>query len=425
MSSLRPDAIQVIEPMIGVDNARGLSTRPTSRAPVLRNRTLLVWELSLGIWLFATLALATSSYVLKLAMGDPAHFLRELAIEACNVFTFAPMTPFAFALGLRYQIHRRNWRSTLLVLLAGGVGFTLAHVLIQGITPYAVWDTHSNGWVSGIGFSKEYGLQIHWHNFERLLISTAAEDIIFIYTSIVLIAHAVAYHQSFREGELRKSQLESQLALARLQTLKSQLQPHFLFNTLHSISSLMHTDVDSADQMMSLLSDLLRTSLSNHESHLTTLGEELRFVDTYLEIESIRFENRLRVTRDIAANTRDVPVPHLLLQPIVENAVRHGVLQRAADGQIRICAKRSDDHLHLWVTDNGPGLSEAGPRAAGTGLGLHATRERLRTLYADDFEMTVRTAPAGGVEVFIRLPCCTSNAFAPLAGVVGGSVAPP
>jgi two-component system LytT family sensor kinase len=231
-----------------------------------------------------------------------------------------------------------------------------------------------------------------------------------VYTGIVLIGHAVSYHQSFREGELRKSQLESQLATARLEALQSQLQPHFLFNTLHSISSLMLTDVAAADQMMSLLSDLLRMSLATKGSQVTTLRDELQFVDTYLEIETIRFEERLTVLRDISPDTLDAVVPHLLLQPLVENAVRHGVARLSSGGQIRIASSRNGRDLYLRVTDNGPGFADSGQIPSGAGLGLKATQERLSTLYGTNQAMDIRAAGEGGVDVQLRIPLSMRDA---------------
>jgi two-component system, LytTR family, sensor kinase len=187
------------------------------------------------------------------------------------------------------------------------------------------------------------------------------------------------------------------------------LRPHFLFNTLHSISSLMFTDVAAADQMMTLLSDLLRLSLRNDGSQVTSLREELQFVDTYLEIESIRFESRLTIERDIAPDTLSASVPHLMLQPLVENAVRHGVAPMQSGGRIRITASRSGpNHLLLQVIDNGPGLKTSGPQPGRPGLGLATTQERLRALYADNQKMDIRAAAGGGTEVLLRIPLTLS-----------------
>jgi two-component system LytT family sensor kinase len=194
------------------------------------------------------------------------------------------------------------------------------------------------------------------------------------------------------------------LAKAHLHALKSQLQPHFLFNTLHSISALMLTDAMAADRMMSRLSDLLRMSLESDRAQITTLSRELEFVNGYLEIEKVRFEDRLTVVLDIAPETLDAQVPHLLLQPLVENAVRHGVARLPSGGEIRITTSHNDRSLHMRIRDNGPGLIDAAEVQSKDGLGLGATRERLRTLYGNDQEIDVRNAVDGGVEVHVRIP---------------------
>jgi LytS/YehU family sensor histidine kinase len=292
--------------------------------------------------------------------------------------------------------------------LAGGVLFTLGHVLLRGLTPFGNWE--GGRWHTAVDWSSPAGLQVHWRVYAHMLIVNPMQDLIFDYVPIALIGLAVAYHQSFRQNELRQSQLESHLATARLEALKSQLRPHFLFNTLHSISSLMFTDVAAADQMMSLLSDLLRQSLRNNDSQVTTLREELQFVDTYLEIETIRFESRLTIERDIAPDTLSALVPYLLLQPLVENAVRHGVARMESGGRIRIAASRSGGELLLRVSDNGPGIRTSTQPAARAGLGLSSTQERLRTLYGDEQQMEIRTASDGGAEIALRIPLTLSSA---------------
>jgi two-component system, LytTR family, sensor kinase len=378
---------------------------PGSGARWLRasDRPLLVWALSFAFWTFVVLVLGMSTYLFKLATATPAHWRVELAAQASEMLPFVALTPFALSLASRFPIEARNWGRRALVHAGGAIAFVLGHVVLRGVTPYASWDPRTGGWVSAIDLSPAQGLQIHWPAFESLFISNAAEDVLFVYAPIVLIAHAVSYHRSFRGGEHRKAQLESQLATARLEALKSQLQPHFLFNTLHSISSLMLTDVAAADRMMSLLSDLLRMSLSG-SSQITTLGDELEFVNTYLQIEKIRFEDRLKVVLDIDPDTLDALVPRLLLQPLVENAVRHGVSRLPSGGQIRIVSSRSERQLVLRVIDNGPGFAPSGSTPERAGLGLQATRERLCTLYAVEQQMDIRDVREGGVEVCLRIP---------------------
>jgi LytS/YehU family sensor histidine kinase len=194
------------------------------------------------------------------------------------------------------------------------------------------------------------------------------------------------------------------LAQAQLRALKSQLQPHFLFNTLHSISTLMLTNVQAADTMLVRLSDLLRMSLENNTVHETTLNREMQFVNGYLEIEKMRFGERLQVHCDVEPDTLDARVPHLLLQPLVENAIRHGASRRAEGGEVWITSFRQDDDLHLEVGDNGPGFSPNPEWNAKHGLGLNATRERLSVFYGERQRLDIHSAPGRGTIVRVQIP---------------------
>ena len=239
---------------------------------------------------------------------------------------------------------------------------------------------------------------------KRMFFFSVVEDIVSTYLPILLIGHLVNYWQSSRERELRTSQLETELANARLQALTGRLQPHFLFNTLHSISSLMLTDVGKADRMMTRLSDLLRMSLDDGGMQITTVKNEIEFVAGYLEIEKMRFEDRLKIIFDVSPDTLEAEIPHLLLQPLVENALRHGISRTAGRGEIQIRVNAEDKYLNVRVIDNGAGPAMAHREQFGTGLGLSTTRGRLRSLYGDAQELEILTPPGGGFEVHIRLP---------------------
>ena len=220
---------------------------------------------------------------------------------------------------------------------------------------------------------------------------------------IILAGHAVSYYQIFRARELRSSQLEVQLAMAHSGGAEESTTATFPVQY-----PALHHRVDAhrrpcSRQMMARLSDLLRMSLDS-SAQITTLSHELEFVGGYLEIEKIRFSDRLKVVLDIAPDTLDAEIPHLLLQPLVENAVRHGVSRLSSQGEIRISASHDEQNLHLYVTDNGPGLAEFPDHPAREGIGLSATRERLRTLYGEDQSIEIKNAPEGGVEVHLRLP---------------------
>jgi two-component system LytT family sensor kinase len=364
----------------------------------------MIWAVSLGVWMFVTLAGAGSIYELYRSTGGSMSFPSVLGMQCSQILTYFPLTPFVFAFAIRYPFQRDSWLRRSLLYLLGGLVFTVAHISLRGLTPYAYWDAQVHSWVSAVWNSQAHVFRVQWHIFQQLFFRNVVDDITGTYVPIVLVAHAVAYYRRFRERELRTSQLETQLANARLQALKSQLQPHFLFNTLHSISALMLTDVPSADKMMSRLSDLLRMSFEDSGTHVTTLSRELEFVSVYLEIEQIRFEDRLNVIFDIAPDTLDAEVPHLLLQPLVENAVRHGISRLSSRGEIRIAASHDDHTLHLLVRDNGPGLGNGDTPPSKAGLGLKATRERLETLFGNAQTFEVCSPAEGGAEAFVRIP---------------------
>jgi len=377
---------------------------PERSSETQRQRPWLIWLISFGVWTLVSFAAGVSVYQLYRPMGEHFTFLNILGLELCQILPYAPLTPFVFALATRYPFQRRRWFRDSSLYLAGGLLFSVAHVIMRGLSPYGVWSPKIHGWVSAIWNSQTHTFSIQWPVFQSLFWNNVVDDITGTFLPIVLIAHAISYYRKLRERERQTSQLETQLTKAHLRALKSQLQPHFLFNTMHSISALMLTDVAAADRMMTRLSDLLRMSLENDGVQVTRLSRELEFVTGYLEIEKVRFGERLDFTFDIAPETLDAQVPHLLLQPLVENAVRHGISRLSANGRLGILATHDGQKLHLVINDNGPGLrnsSISGPKA---GVGLRATRERLQTLYGNDQSLDVRNLPEGGVEASVRIP---------------------
>jgi signal transduction histidine kinase len=214
-------------------------------------------------------------------------------------------------------------------------------------------------------------------------------------------------YRRFTQGELRASQLEARLAQAQLEVLKGQLHPHFLFNTLHAISTLIHRDADAADEMLAQLSDLLRMTLANVGVQEVPLQQEMEFLRRYLDIQQTRFADRLRVVVDVPADTLDIRVPNQVLQPLVENAIHHGVDARRGDGLVEIRARAEGDMLRLSVRDDGPGLRTtpgAAPSPAGSGIGLSNTRARLHELYGSKSALELANYPAGGTLVSLLIP---------------------
>lgn len=219
--------------------------------------------------------------------------------------------------------------------------------------------------------------------------------------AVAAVVHGLEARRRAVRSALETQRLRAELADSRLAAVTAQLQPHFLFNTLQSISTLIHRDPVAADAMLVKLSDLLREVLRRSQSGLVPLDDEIHMTETYLDLARIRFGDRLRVVLDIEVAARRALVPVLLLQPLVENALKHGVGRIAAGGSVGVSARRVDGHLALTVWDDGAGLDRAVPDES-TGLGN--TRERLRHAFGDDQALTLRPRPAGGVEVSIRMP---------------------
>ncbi|HSJ62716.1 MAG TPA: histidine kinase [Gemmatimonadaceae bacterium] len=200
-----------------------------------------------------------------------------------------------------------------------------------------------------------------------------------------------------------RRELEVRLAQAQLQTLKLQLHPHFLFNALNTVTALLHTDPDAAERILSGLSETLRFSLRHAGSHEVALARELEFLHHYVQIQQIRFQHRLTVDFRIAPDTRQALVPSLILQPLVENAIRHGIEPRACGGRVEICAERENGLLRLTVRDDGVGLRAANARA-GHGIGLSNTQERLARMYGESHRFELRDGDEGGTSVSIEIP---------------------
>jgi signal transduction histidine kinase len=364
----------------------------TELTPLDRKRPWLIWAASFGMWILIALVNGLSMYQFDRQMNRSVTLVGEIKLPLINFLIFAALTPLIFYIGSRYPVQRDNWLRRAPVYLLGALAFTVLHGVVRMLV-YPINDP-ATGKPCPIGFAL----------FRSVFLYNVADDIFYVYLPILMIAHTLWYYQRFQDRELRTAHLQTELAKAHLHALKSQLQPHFLFNTMHSISSLMLTDVGAADRMMTQLSDLLRMSLENKSIQETTLSQELEFVNRYLEIEKIRFEDRLNAVVDVPQDTLDALVPHLLLQPLVENAVRHGISRCTGRGEIRIAARHDATTLYLDITDNGPGLEQGNQMK--TGLGLRTTRERLRTLYGGEQRLEIRSVREGGVEVRVQIPFC-------------------
>jgi sensor histidine kinase YesM len=223
---------------------------------------------------------------------------------------------------------------------------------------------------------------------------------------VILVTHVVLnYERDKRDQELKTAKLETLLADARLSMLRSQLHPHFLFNSLNAVSAYIETDPRVARLMLEQVADLLRMSLKHHESQEIPLHEEFAFLDKYLGLQKLRFEDRLDVKIQMDPAAFAACVPTFILQPLVENAVRHGVAVRHERGLIEVTARRNNGDLGISIRDDGPGLPPGWSADAALGVGLTNTRERLQALYGTGCErLDIRNAPGGGVLVNLTLP---------------------
>jgi LytS/YehU family sensor histidine kinase len=226
------------------------------------------------------------------------------------------------------------------------------------------------------------------------------------YWAILGIGYGRQYYRKYRDREIEAAQLEAQLTQAQLQALKMQLHPHFLFNTFNTISSLMHRNVDDADRVLARLGDLLRYSLHNVGVQEVALREELEFLQRYLEIEQTRFEDRLRVRISVDPDALDCKVPNLILQPLVENAVRYAVATQSSGASVEIAAHLVDGKLRMSVADDGPGLPADFNATVDEGIGLRTSRERLQQLYGDRHDFVLRNKSPRGLEVSVTIPAC-------------------
>jgi len=352
---------------------------------VARRRMVRVAALA-GVWTLVALFFTGQYLMAVFQLGRRIPFWTAFAPQAVCWTVWAILAPQALRLARRYPIEpgRRARR----VLLHTGLSliFSGAHNVIE------------TGIFLAAGFFDPR--PTFFAALESITVRELHLDVL-TYWVILAVAHFYDYARRERRRDLWASRLEVRLARTETQMLRVQLHPHFLFNTLHTISALMHRDVEKADQMMSRLGELLRLSLDRAGRQEVSLREELEFLERYLEIQQTRFGDRLIVGMSVAPETLDARVPHLILQPLVENAVQHGIAPRAGAGKIEIRSRRRNGTLRLQVVDDGAGLPEG---VAREGLGLSNTRARLVQLYGSDHRFDLRRSENGGVAVTLDIP---------------------
>ena len=314
-----------------------------------------------------------------------------LLLNTAYWFVPAAFTLPIFYLARRFRLDSGRWIRALAVHIAVALLFSVIHLGCMLLVRAGLWP--SAGKPTTVPWTlfaqRQYLMQLDW--------------LLMTYSAIIGLSYALDYRRESEARAIRAVQLETRLVEAQLKTLQAELHPHFLFNTLHAISTLVHTSPDSADRMISRLSDLLRLTFDGTGAASVSLQEELEFLQKYLEIEQIRFQDRLSVVYDIEPDALDAEVPRLILQPLVENAIKHGVAPRSGRGLIQISARTREGTLWIEVRDNGVGLSgEAGSRLH-SGVGLSNTRARLECLYGPAHRLEFSEIPEG-LSVQMQIP---------------------
>jgi signal transduction histidine kinase len=340
---------------------------------------------------------ATLVYNITIAMGQPLEAWTRLVV--LNAFYWYVWAVFAQPIGwlsVRFPLERLSWKRSVPVHLLSVIAFSTSHIVLVTWFQYL---TRPRPWA--MKFSESLRRSVI-QNFDWEMMT---------YWAIVGVTHALVYYRESQQRNVTAAQLEAKLAAVQLQNLQAQLQPHFFFNTLHAISALMHRDVNAADRMLTRLSDLLRLSLARIGVAEVPLKEEIEFVQKYAEIECTRYRDRLAVTFDIEPETLDALVPNLILQPIVENAIKHGIAPRSGPGHVVVVARRDGRWLAMEVQDDGVGLSEEAFVAVQKGIGVSNTRARLNHQYGSRYRFEFSRRPAGLV-VRVVIPWHTTRPVA-------------
>lgn len=352
--------------MTQASTTRGTPTgAPTSR----RWQT---WAAILAGWALLSVLLAPELYFYTVYRMQPLPWREVLALTAASTLVAAVFGPAILWLTRRFPFDRERWRRSLLVHVPACIVFSVSHSGLYTLVCYA---------------SPELSRALYVRFHPNLI----------TYWGIVAATAAFDYFERYRERE-------RQLAEARMELLRQQLHPHFLFNTLNTIAAMMHEDVAGADRMLSQLSDLLRMTLDSLGSQEVSLQRELALLDKYLEIEHSRYQDRLALSREVDPATLDALVPPMILQPLVENSIRHGFGLDKGPLAITVRARRHEDRLALEVADNGRGLPAGRAQPVKLGLGLGNARTRLQQLYGVSHRFVVANGNAGGVTVSLEIP---------------------
>lgn len=368
----------------------------TQRSP---RRRRLRWLIAFGVWTFVGWSFGAQSYLSNLRAGRRIPLFDQLSWYLLFCYKWFVVSPLIFEQARRWPLERGKILRHLPIHLGLIIGFHFVSTpLVTALHYWLGFPPLGGNYANLTG----YVIGEIWHPYTLLLS-------FFFYWVVLIVGWSLDYQRKFREGEMKAAVLAAQLAAAQLQALKMQLQPHFLFNTLNSISALLHQDIEAADQMVARLGNFLRLTLENGGTQLTTLKQELEFLRLYLDIERVRFKDRLQVKLEIENGgpaLLNARLPNLILQPLVENAIRHGIAKQYAPGLISVEALIRAGRLQIKIADNGPGL--AGRNGAGSafkeGVGLSNTRARLDQLYGDAYLLAFDNGKPHGLVVTLEVP---------------------
>lgn len=328
---------------------------------------------------------------LNVTSGMPIEVGRLLLLNLALWYIAAAITPVVFRLSDRFALEDGRRARALGAHAVAAVVFSIAHVGCMLGVRALLWP----------GMSHPYN--VAWMTYAQRQYLMNLDWTLMTYAAIAGLSYALGFQRESQERAIKAAHLEARLAEARLRTLEAELHPHFLFNTLHAISTLIHVQPDAADRMISRLGDLLRITFARSGAARIPLQEELEFLQKYLDIEQTRFRDRLTVSYDIDPETLDAEVPRMILQPLVENAIKHGIAPRSGPGTIHIVAARDGEGLRLEVRDNGAGLTGRARARLHRGVGLSNTRDRLECLYGAGHALSFLEG-GEGLTVQMRFP---------------------
>jgi hypothetical protein len=357
------------------------ATPPRDDARRQRART---WALAFGFWTLIALSFAVRMVLSAMAENEAMSWQRAFAWNFPNFYLWMALTPLVAWLGRRTAA--RGWPRFFAIQVPAGVLVAFVQTILMLLIYWPLRGMIAPPMSFGALFRTEFIYLFH------LALLT--------YWLMLVVLRGMESQRRLKDERLRAAHLETQLVQAQLQALRAQLQPHFLFNTLNAISALALADPAQAKLMIARLSDFLRLTLEEHHSPQVPLSRELQVLETYLGIQRVRFQDRLTTHLDIAPGIHNAAVPALILQPLVENALRHGLLAKAAGGALHISARREGDSLLLRVDDDGLGLRGD----ASEGIGLGNTRARLRVRFGDAATLALSRRPEGGTRAEVRVP---------------------